>query len=109
MPDRYAFRQPGFKFTDWADGAKREGVMRRNTYVCVEGCLSLRNHLDLKRVLLEDRELREEYGNVKMGLAVREVRDVDEYCRGKNEVMFRILEKAGWTGEKLEEIKKANS
>jgi hypothetical protein len=28
--------------------------MRRNTYVVVDGCIALRNHLDLKRMLLED-------------------------------------------------------
>jgi len=82
--------------------------MKRNTYVCVKGYLSLRIHLDLKRVLLDDRELREEYENIKLELTAREVRDMDEYCRGKNEAMIRVLEKAGWCEGGLEEIRKAN-
>lgn len=76
--------------------------------MCLEGCLSLRNHLDLKRVLLEDGALREEYGRVKLELAEKEMKNGDEYCRRKNEVMFKILEKAGWTEDELEEVRKAN-
>lgn len=41
------------------------GELWRNTYVVIEGCLALRNHLDMRRVLLEDAELREEYTCVK--------------------------------------------
>lgn len=48
-------------------------------------------------VLLEDTGLRDEYGTVKRKLASKELADVDEYCRGKNEVMLKILRKAGWS------------
>jgi GrpB-like predicted nucleotidyltransferase (UPF0157 family) len=64
--------------------------------------------LDLKRVLLQDEGLRKEYGNVKLELAEKEFVDMDEYCRGKNEVMLKILRKAGWSEEELEEVRKAN-
>jgi GrpB-like predicted nucleotidyltransferase (UPF0157 family) len=106
VPDRWVFRQPA---NDHLREADREiGVLKRHTYVCVEGCLSLRNHLDLKRVLLQDEGLRKEYGNVKLELAEKEFVDMDEYCRGKNEVMLKILRKGGWSEEELEEVRKAN-
>jgi len=106
VPGRWVMRQPASDFQQETKGGI--GVMKRHTYVCVEGCLSLRNHLDLKRVLLEDEELRKEYGNVKLELREKEFVDMDEYCRGKNEVMFKILRKAGWTEDELEEVRKAN-
>lgn len=77
LPGRHAFWQPGASLktgeplrwievesvVDDGKGGKRvvkEKVRerRRNTYVCFEGSLSLRNHRDLKRVLMEDAELR---------------------------------------------------
>lgn len=42
--------------------------MKGNPWVVVEGAILLRNHLDLKRVLLEHKDLRDEYGQVKLGL-----------------------------------------
>ena len=87
-------------------GKKRE--MRRNTYVILEGTIALKNHRDLKRMLLEDAALREEYEDVKMHLAGRELQDIDEYCRGKNEILLKILKSAGWNEEELEEVRKAN-
>jgi GrpB-like predicted nucleotidyltransferase (UPF0157 family) len=62
----------------------------------------------LKRVLMQDVALRKEYGDVKQHLAAREVQDVDEYCRGKNVILLKILKGAGWNEEELEEVRKAN-
>lgn len=82
---------------------------RQNTYVVVNGCLSLRNHRDLKRILNSDAELRKEYGDTKRALALDEcVESVEEYCAGKNVVMRKILRKAGWTDEKLDVVTKSN-
>jgi GrpB-like predicted nucleotidyltransferase (UPF0157 family) len=104
VPGRYAFRQPGIL----VDGTTRNGEIRRNTYVVIDGCLSLRNHLDLKRILLEDEALREEYSNKKKQLVGSGVEDVDEYCRGKTEVAIKILKAAGWSEEELDEVRMAN-
>ncbi|KAJ5168420.1 uncharacterized protein N7482_004014 [Penicillium canariense] len=60
IPGRFAFRQPGYGKLDAAHGPGTNEVLRCNTYVMIGGCLALRNHLDVKRVLLEDQELREE-------------------------------------------------
>jgi GrpB-like predicted nucleotidyltransferase (UPF0157 family) len=99
VPGRVAFRQP-------VESIGKE--TRRNTYLVLEGCLSLRNHLDLKITLLKDEALRAEYGDVKRKLVDGGVKDVDEYCRKKNEVILKILKKAGWSEEELEEVRKAN-
>ena len=96
---RVAFRQP-------IDIKGNE--MKRNTYVVIEGCLALRNHLDLRRILQEDEGLRREYKNVKRVLVRGGVGDVDEYCRGKTEVMLKILRRAGWNEVDLEEVRMAN-
>jgi GrpB-like predicted nucleotidyltransferase (UPF0157 family) len=113
VPGRFAFRQPGFGQKDaaWGNshmvGEKEE--MRRNTYVMVEGCVALRNHLDIKRTLMNNEVLREEYGRVKMQLTERDFAHIGEYAFSKNEILWRILETAGWRGEDLEEVKKANT
>lgn len=51
-------------------GAPDDGL-RRNVYVCVEGCLSLRNHLAVRDLLRRDDTLRDEYAAVKRALAER--------------------------------------
>ncbi|KUJ18580.1 putative UPF0157 protein YqkA [Mollisia scopiformis] len=109
LPGRHAFWQPGANAktgepTRWVEvegvGSVRE--RRRNTYVCFERSLSLRNHRDLKRVLMEDEELRKEYGERKSYLVhTLLIDDVEEYCFGKNAVVQKILKKAGWSDEDL--------
>ncbi|KAE9367078.1 putative UPF0157 protein YqkA [Stipitochalara longipes BDJ] len=109
VPDRIAFRQPGREHSQAATGIiDKTKEMRRNTYVVLEGSVALKNHRDLKRVLLQDAALRQEYGDVKMRLAEKELENVDEYCRGKNEILLKILKSAGWNEEELEEVRKAN-
>lgn len=94
IPDRYAFQAPD-------DG------IRRNTYVTVEGCLSVRNHLGLRDVLRSDTALRDEYGAVKQRLA-GETDDIEVYLDGKTEIISRILAKAGLSASELDQIGDAN-
>ncbi len=109
IPDRFVFRQPGYKPSDVATGELEETMaMRRNTYVLLDGSLSWKNHRDLKKVLLENAALRNEYGELKKRLAEIEFPDVDEYCRAKNEILLKILRSAGWSEEELEEVRKQN-
>ena len=76
----------------------------------IEGCSALRNHLDVKRVLLEHEDLREEYGDVKRGLAEREWGDsIGGYAFAKSPILTKILRKAGWSEEDLAPVKKANA
>jgi GrpB-like predicted nucleotidyltransferase (UPF0157 family) len=109
IPGRWAFRQPGYQAGDqlnrsWVEG----GEMRRNTYVTIDGCISIRNQMDLKKTLLADEVLRHEYGDVKRRLIESRVKDVDEYCVGKTEVILKILRRAGWNKEDLEVVREAN-
>lgn len=69
VPGRFAFRQPGYGAKDAAFGSSEDGEMRRNTYLIIEGCTALRNHLYLKRVLTVDEGLRGQYGALKRELA----------------------------------------
>jgi GrpB-like predicted nucleotidyltransferase (UPF0157 family) len=95
VPGRHAFR------TDEAP--------RRNTYVVVEGCLSLRNHLGLRETLRRDPGLRDEYAAVKRSLAERLTADrIDEYVEGKSAVVRRILLAAGLTEAELDDVETVN-
>jgi GrpB-like predicted nucleotidyltransferase (UPF0157 family) len=106
---RWVFRQPGHKAGDQATGSWIEGEeIRRNTYVSLDGGISLRNHLDLKKTLLADEKLRHEYGAVKSRLVDSGVNNVDEYCARKTEVILKILERAGWGESDLDVLRQAN-
>lgn len=98
VPDRYAFRAPD-------DG------IRRNVYVTVEGCLSLRNHLGVRDMLRSDPSLRDQYGALKIQLSERDYDedvDIDGYVADKSHLLQRILERAGLTPAELAEIDAIN-
>jgi GrpB-like predicted nucleotidyltransferase (UPF0157 family) len=80
--DRHAFRAPSDE-------------PRRNVYVTVAGCLSLRNHLGVRDVLRADPELRAEYGALKLRLATRDYESIDDYVADKSAVLQRVLHRAG--------------
>ena len=78
VPLRWAFKPP-------------ERLGRTNTYVIVDGSLSLRNHLAIRDTLRANAGLRDEYAAVKRRLAV----STAEYNPGKNAIILRILAAAG--------------
>jgi GrpB-like predicted nucleotidyltransferase (UPF0157 family) len=83
IPLRWAFEEP-------------ERLAATNTYVVVQGSLSLRNHLAVRDILRGDPDLREQYAAVKRQVGAR-VANIDEYGRGKNAMVQRILAAAGLT------------
>ena len=83
IPLRWAFKEP----------ARLAGT---NTYVIVDGSLSLRNHLAVRDALRADPALREQYAAVKRQVGAMAA-NIDEYGRGKNAVIQRILAVAGLT------------
>lgn len=95
IPDRHAFRKAG-----------QEPAV--NLYVCVEGSLSLRNHLSLRDLLRTDEALREEYGAVKMDLATKEWDNVNAYSVAKNEIVGKLLAQAGMEEKELADIESVN-
>jgi GrpB-like predicted nucleotidyltransferase (UPF0157 family) len=83
IPLRWAFNEP-----------KR--LARTNTYVIVQGSLSLRNHLAVRDILRADPDLREQYAAVKRWAGAT-ASDIDEYGRAKSAMVQRILAAAGLT------------
>lgn len=87
------------KFADW----KRKP--QRSVYIISEededGMLGYRGYCDLKRVLKEDAELRQEYEGVKLAQIRQGQTSGVLYGRAKNRVIAKILTKAGWTDEEI--------
>jgi GrpB-like predicted nucleotidyltransferase (UPF0157 family) len=83
IPQRWAFKEP----------ARLSGT---NTYVIVDGCLSLRNHLAVRDVLRADAALRDEYAAIKRQAGLRAA-NIDEYGQAKSGTVQKILAAAGLT------------
>jgi GrpB-like predicted nucleotidyltransferase (UPF0157 family) len=81
IPLRWAFKEP-------------ERLGRTNTYVVVEGCLSLKNHLAVRDTLRNDPGLRQRYAAVKRQVGATAA-NIDEYGRGKEAIIQTILATAG--------------
>jgi GrpB-like predicted nucleotidyltransferase (UPF0157 family) len=90
IPLRWAFKEP-------------ERLAGTNTYVIVDGSLSLRNHLALRDTLRADPVLRDEYAEVKRRVGAQAA-DIDEYGQGKNAMIQRILAAAGLTNQERSSI-----
>src|SRR5262245_24367518 len=95
IPGRYAFTAP-------------TNLFATHTYVAVEGCLALRNHLAVRDTLRSNRALRDEYGALKLRLAAS-ARDIDQYIEQKTQILQRILAEAGFAREELVEIEENGS
>jgi GrpB-like predicted nucleotidyltransferase (UPF0157 family) len=94
VPDRYAFFAP-------------KNLFPTHTYVVVEGCLSLRNHIAVRDTLRSDETLRDDYGALKLRLA-ESADDINQYVEQKSPVLRRILAQAGMTPEELLKIEHVN-
>lgn len=94
VPQRWSFRAP-------------PGPIRTNTYVIVEDCLSLRNHLGVRDVLRKDPAMRAEYGDLKKQLALT-LDDIDAYVEAKSSLLQKILLQAGIGPAELEAIEQIN-
>jgi GrpB-like predicted nucleotidyltransferase (UPF0157 family) len=94
IPDRYAFIAP-------------KNFFPTHTYVVVDGCLSLRNHIAVRDTLRSNETLRNEYGALKLRLA-ESVRDIDQYVEQKSPILQRILAQAGMTTEERLKIEHVN-
>ena len=99
IPDRHAMREPGLS---------RGMAHTCNTYICIEGCQALRNHIAIRDLLRRDPVLRDEYSAVKLGLAQRDFKDVDEYAEAKTDILQKLLITAGFTNEERGEIEAMN-
>lgn len=85
IAERWAFKEP-------------PGLAGTNTYVVVEGSLSLWNHLRFRDTQRADTGLRDRYGAVKKNAGATAA-SVEEYGQGKNAVVQQILAAAGLTAD----------
>jgi GrpB-like predicted nucleotidyltransferase (UPF0157 family) len=90
IPQRWAFKEP----------SRLAGT---NTYVIVDGCLSLRNHLAVRDVLQADATLRNEYAAVKRRAGACAT-NIDEYGQLKADMAQKILAAAGLTADERASI-----
>ena len=81
IPQRWAFKEP-------------DRFPRTNTYVVVDGSLSLRNHIVVRDILRADASLRSEYAAVKKKVGATAA-NIDDYGRGKNAMIQKILGEGG--------------
>jgi GrpB-like predicted nucleotidyltransferase (UPF0157 family) len=96
IPLRWAFKEP----------ARLAGT---STYVVVEGSLSLRNHLAVRDILRTNADLREQYAAVKKRVGATAA-SIDDYGRGKNAMVQKILAAAGLTNsERVKEEVRGSS
>jgi GrpB-like predicted nucleotidyltransferase (UPF0157 family) len=85
-----------------------EGSPKHNLYVAMRDCLSLRNHLAVKKYLLANKNARDEYSRLKIALAKKYPDDGDQYCSAKTDFLVKILEVSGFSQQELDEIREAN-
>jgi len=112
----WQFKAP--RYTIWPNGGGIMGresfklplsvLPHRSVYVINEndhrGQVNLRNYRDVRETLIKDDELMNEYGNIKLKLSAEVVQNpLVEYGRKKNDIVARILKKAGWTDEEIAE------
>ena len=90
---RWAFQEP-------------QRLAGTNTYVIVDGSLSLRNHLRFRDTLRADPGLRDRYSAVKQRVGAT-ASTIEEYGRGKNAVIQEILAAAGLTEDERRSIDSA--
>jgi GrpB-like predicted nucleotidyltransferase (UPF0157 family) len=78
-----------------------------NLYVCHKDSVAYRNHILLRKHLLENRDAFTRYVDLKLRLAKNAV-DVDEYCRLKTDLILEFLKSEGVPLKELEEIRSEN-
>jgi len=85
-----------------------DGAPRHNLYVCLDGCVSLRNHLLIRDYLRVHRETADEYGDLKRRLARAFADDIDAYIAGKTAFLCAILAASGMAQQEIASVRLAN-
>lgn len=83
------------------------GPIPHHLYACLEGSMSLRNHLILRDYLRQSAQAREAYAELKRGLAAAFPNSIDDYIDGKTAFVTGILAHQMPSGE-VEAIAQAN-
>ena len=96
IPDRYCFK-------------RANPNPAQNIYVCLDGCLALRNHLLVRDVCQRDDTIRDAYGQRKIELSKQEWSSVDDYCMAKNDILAWILSHGGMLVTETAQIRALNT
>ena len=83
--------------------------MAHNLYVCIRGNENLRNHLLLKKHLLENENAVVKYSTLKRNLAKKYPNDIDSYVEGKTELIIAFLKAEGMSKNELARIVSINN
>jgi GrpB-like predicted nucleotidyltransferase (UPF0157 family) len=83
-------------------------VYSHHLYLCHINSLPYRNHVLLRKHLLENHEAFERYKKLKSELA-KKCQNRDKYWRSKTELILEFLEKQGISKKELYTIRKQNS
>ncbi|KAF6240723.1 hypothetical protein HO173_001396 [Letharia columbiana] len=92
-----------FKLRAAAAAEGGAGRVERNVYVAAEGSVVQRSCVALRDTLRAEPGLRVEYGRVKLEASGGECRNIMQYATKKNGVVRKILRKAGWSEEEIDE------
>ena len=95
VPHRHAFFQP-------------DDTPAHHLYVCIEGCLALRNHLSLRDHLRTHPTAAAEYAALKRSLAQRYPHNIDAYVEGKTPFILGVLASSGFRPEEQTEVVRVN-
>lgn len=81
-----------------------QGVIpERKIAVVAENSIYRRSCLAFRDTLKTQCELREQYSQVKQLLALTEIQRIMQYSTAKNKIVSKVLKKAGWTDEEVDE------
>lgn len=105
IKDREAFHRNTDLIPNTGTGKK---WMEHNLYVCIQGILSLQNHLLFRDYLRTHPQAVAEYGALKKALAQQFPYDMDSYIEGKTDFILGILEKTGFEKSILSDIEQQN-
>jgi len=82
--------------------------MKHHAYACIQGAVSLQNHLKFRDFLRSHPELAAEYGALKKQLAKEHPFDIDAYVEKKTPFITSILKQVGFEKKDLEDIAEQN-
>lgn len=85
-----------------------DGLRKHHMYVCLEGTLSLINHLSVRDYLRTHPAAATEYGELKKRLAREFTHDIDAYIDGKTDFILEILRNVGLEKVQLAAIELVN-
>ncbi len=81
---------------------------RHNLYVCIDNCLALRNHINLRNHLRSNSKDKDTYSHLKKYLAEKFPNDINSYVEGKTQFILSVLKEYSVDENELMEIEKAN-